>query len=572
MTSSCLRHVWRPGMFACLLAACVGQVSAPGRGDGPEPGDQPGGGTPPRNNPPGHQPPSMPPVSPPATGCAPPLARIWALTPEQYLRTVKVVLPEATLGADALTGSSGGPYGFSNEASRLNLTEPFLGELLELAHGLATAAAANPARLAPCLSQSPAPAACLRDFARDLTGRAFRRAATDAEVDALVMQHARTVASGDARAALRQLVMAVLTAPSMLFRTELGAEGGAPGAIVTLTPFEKASALSYLLTDGPPDAQLLTAARGGGLETRAQIETHTRRLLAGPETALGLQRLASELFGTRQVLQASKDAAVYPDFNETLATALADEADAFLRQVIWKEDGRLATVLSARFSVLGQGLAGFYGVTESLPAGGRKVMFPPGQRAGIFTLGALQATLAKDNDTDAVARGKFLREVLLCQTLPEPPANLNVVPPPPDGKNTMRQRLARHSADPTCAVCHDLMDPLGLAFEIYDGMGRHRTTDLGKPLEVKGTLVGAGPTDVAFGDGLELLGVLADSPAVAACFVRTAFRYGHGREPTAGDACAIDRLSRGFTTSGGRILDLAVAMTTDDSFVQRQNR
>ena len=147
---------------------------------------------------------------------------------------------------------------------------------------------------------------------------------------------------------------------------------------------------------------------------------------------------------------------------------------------------------------------------------------------------ALQATLAKDNDTDAVARGRFLREVLLCQQLPEPPANLNVVPPPPDGKRNMRERLARHSADPTCAACHKLMDPLGLAFESYDGIGRYRTTDVGKPIDTAGTLTGAAPEGATFANGLELLELLADSPDVAACFVKTAFRYGHGREPAAG--------------------------------------
>jgi hypothetical protein len=91
-------------------------------------------------------------------------------------------------------------------------------------------------------------------------------------------------------------------------------------------------------------------------------------------------------------------------------------------------------------------------------------------------------------------------------------------------------------------------------------------------IDTKGKLVGAAPEGAGFTDGIQLLGLLADSPDVAACFVRTAFRYGHGRDPDQGDACALDRLSRQFTTSRGRILDLAVAMTTDDSFFQRQNR
>jgi hypothetical protein len=551
----------------------VGQVESDTKGPvtGQPPGTQPPGMQPPGLMPPGTQPPGTQPpgTQPPGPQtCGLPRARIWALTPEQYVRTVKSVLPNAVIAEGSLAAQVGGANGFSNDASQLGLTEPYLGQILELAYKLAGDAAADPAKLAPCLAQPTA--ACVREFVQTFAGRAFRRSLATTEVDGLVMQHGRTLAAGDARGALRQLVMAILTSPSMLFRTELGPDGGARGA-VTLTPFERASALSYFLADGPPDAELLAAARGGGLETRDQIEAHSRRLLAKPEVAQGLSRFTRELFGTRDVREANKDVAVYPDWTEPLVADLAEEADAFLRQVIWTEDGRLATLLSAPFSMLNARLAGFYGVTETVPAGGlRKVSFRPGQRAGLFTLGALQATLAKDNDTDAVARGRFLREVLLCKTLPEPPANLNVVPPPPDGKNTMRERLFRHSADPTCAVCHNLMDPLGLSFEIYDGIGRYRTTDLGKPIDAAGTLTGAAPEGARFGNGVELLGLLADSPDVAACFVQTAFRYGHGREPTAADQCAVERLRQRFSASRGRILDLVVAITSDESFVQRQ--
>jgi hypothetical protein len=391
-------------------------------------------------------------------------------------------------------------------------------------------------------------------------------------VDGYVMQHGRTLAAGDARAALRQVIMAVLTAPSMLFRTELGPENGPAGGVVTLTPFEKASALSFFLTDGPPDDQLLAAARAGGLETRAQIEAQTRRLMAEPGQAAGLTRFTGELFQTSAVLEANKDLMVFPAWQAPLDADLAAEADAFLRQVIWTEDGRLGTLLTAPFSMLNARLASYYGVTAAAPATGlAKVAFPAGQRAGIFTLGGLQASLAKDNDTDAVARGRFVREVLLCQTLPDPPTNLVVVPPPPDGQRTMRERLSRHSADPTCAGCHHLMDPLGLAFEIYDGIGRHRTSDLGRPIDAGGRLTEAAPEGAAFTDGVALMKVLATSPDVATCFVKTAFRYSHGREPRAADACAVERLGQRFEASGGRILDLVLALTTDDSFFQRQN-
>jgi hypothetical protein len=589
---------WLLALATCAAGACAGNIAPsddpgagptpPGPGPGPQPpgmqppgmqppGMQPPGMQPPGLQPPGMQPPGMqPPVPtmppPDPRSCAAPAPRIWALTPEQYVLAVKSVLPSAVLSVEALTGASAAQVGFSNDASRLAMTEPQLGQLLEVSYRLASDAAADPARLAPCLAQAPPPATCVRDFAQGLATRAFRRPVAAAEVDALAMLHARAVTAGDARAALRQVVMAVLTSPSMLFRTELGPEPAARGA-VTMTPHERASALSFFLTDGPPDAELLAAARSGTLDTRAQLETHSRRLLARADGARGLTRFAGELYGTRAVLDANKDVMVYPDWKEPLDADLAAEADAFVAQVIWNEDGRLATLLTAPFSMLNARLAAFYGVTESVPATGlRKVAFRPGQRAGLFTLGALQATLAKDNDTDAVARGRFLREVLLCQTLPEPPANLNIVPPPPDGQRTMRERLARHSADPTCAVCHQLMDPLGLAFEIYDGMGRYRATDVGKPIDAAGTLTGAAPAGASFANGVALVKLLGDSPDVAACFVRTAFRYGHGREPTEADACALDRLSTRFAATGGRILDLAVALATDDSFVQRLNQ
>ena len=155
--------------------------------------------------------------------------------------------------------------------------------------------------------------------------------------------------------------------------------------------------------------------------------------------------------------------------------------------------------------------------------------FKAGERAGILTQAGRMAALAKNNDTDAVARGRFVREVLLCQHLPPPPDNVDAVPPPPDGKRNQRERLSQHSADPSCASCHNLMDPLGLAFESYDGIGRYRTMDVGKSIDTAGTLTGAEPEGARFANALELGQLLAGSATANRCFVETAFRYAHGR-------------------------------------------
>jgi hypothetical protein len=556
---------------ALALAACTGSVDSvgggagpggnagPGPGSGTTPGGNgsgqqpgPGGGSTPGTNPgPGGSDPGSPPgtTPPSAQDCAPPPARIWALTPDQYVRTVQSLLPGAAamFDGEGLNGALGAQQGFSNVASRLGLTEPYVGILLEQSYKLASAATATPAQLAPCLGQAARPAdTCVRDFIAGFGARAFRRDLDAGEIDGLLAQFRKTADAGDARAGLRQVLMAVLTSPGFLFRTELGGEA-AGTAPITLTAFETASALSFFLTDGPPDAQLLAAAREGTLGKAEQIEAHTRRLLTSAEQASGFIKFMAEHFRTRAVLDAEKDAMLFPEWKPALATQLAGEADGFVRQVVWG-DGKLATLLSSPSQTAASG-----------------------PRAGLFTQRGIQAALAKDNDTDAVGRGLFLREVLLCQNLPPPPENLNVVPPPPDGQRTMRERLANHSADPTCAVCHNQIDPLGLAFEIYDGLGRHRTTDLGKPVDTAGTLTGAAPEGARFTDGIELMKLLAGSSSVQACFVATMFRYAHGREPGKEDACTIDRLSQRFGGSGGNIVDLAVAITTDQSFIQRRH-
>jgi hypothetical protein len=168
-----------------------------------------------------------------------------------------------------------------------------------------------------------------------------------------------------------------------------------------------------------------------------------------------------------------------------------------------------------------------------------------------------------------VARGKFVRELLLCQPLPPPPANVNAVPPPPDGMRTQRERLGQHSADMSCSGCHSLMDPLGLAFERYDGLGRYRTMDVGKALDTTGKLTGAQPEGAPFNDAVELMGLLAKSPEVGRCFVSTAFRYAQGRNPEGFDRCALERLGKRFDTSNGNMIDLAVALTSDEAFFLR---
>jgi hypothetical protein len=558
-----------------LAASCTGTIdgqapsSRPPTGSGdrtdPPPGMSnggSGGGTP-------ASPTTSPGDKPPSATCGFAPRRIWALTPDQFARSVKALFPAVKVG-DGLASTLAIEDGFSNEAGRLDMTEPHVGQLLDTAWQVAADVAANPAQLNACLGQATVDATCARSFIGDLGARAFRRDLEASELDGLVAYFSAQQKAGDVRFAVQELVTTILTSPSFVYRTELGPTNAPAGKPVMLTGFEKASALSYFLTDGPPDAALLAAARSNALETSAQIEAHTRRLLAGGQNAAGLVKFFHESLALDGVATTEKDAKAFPTWKQQLATDLAGEADAFLHQVLWGEDAKLHTLFTANFSMLNGRLATFYGTGDvNADEQFKKTPWPAGQRAGFFTQAGTMANFGKDNDTDVVGRGKFVREVLLCQDLPPPPPTVNAVPPPPDGKRTQRERMGMHSADPSCAGCHTLMDPLGLAFERYDGIGGYRTMDVGQVLDVSGKLTGAEPEGAAFQDAVGLMGLLADSPTVKKCFVQTAFRYALGRAAGTLDACALERLGTRFAGSGGDLIDLAVALTTDDSFFQR---
>jgi hypothetical protein len=556
------------------LLGCTGTIGDPVARGG-RPGERPAGGAPGAGagGTGGAVGPGMttgPAVGGMPMGCGYAARRIWALTPEQYGHSVESILP-AQRGAGARIASTViDSDGFTNNAGNMAMTEPHVTEVLEAAVQLADLALQDPAALSPCLGQAAPADDCLRGFVTGVGSRAFRRELEGPEVDRMVA-FVKAQAQPDARAGIRQFLLYLFASPQFLFRTELGpveTDGKSP---VTLTSFEKASALSYFLTDGPPDAELYSAARDGALDGPA-LEAQARRLLARPETALGLSKFLHEQYQTDAVLNTRKDPAAFKTWTDALAVDLSAEADRFVRQVVWQEGGKLSTLLSADFSMLNGALSSYYGATDTSGVKDfHKVTFKAGERAGLVTQAGLMASQALDNDTSPVRRGLYVRQALLCQTVPDPPPTINPVPPMPDGKRQQRERMALHSGDPTCAVCHAQMDPIGLAFESYDAIGHYRTMDVGRPLDLAGTLTGVAK-EFPFRDAVELLQGLAKAPEVDQCFVKMAFSYGHGRDADADvtDRCALDRLSQRFAGSGGGIADLAAAIATDETFFVRR--
>jgi hypothetical protein len=272
--------------------------------------------------------------------------------------------------------------------------------------------------------------------------------------------------------------------------------------------------------------------------------------------------------GIGDLLGTDKDAALFPSWNPTVAAALRTETARFTDHVVREGDGLMSTLYTAGFSFLDGPLLALYGAAE--PAGfvpGMQVMLPAGQRSGILTQGALLASHAHRNQTSPVHRGIVVRENMLCQPLDPPPLDVNVTPPEPTPATTTRERFANHEADPQCAGCHVLIDPIGLAFEHYDAIGAYRTTDGPSAVDASGEIIeGGAELDGPFVGAIELGQKLAQSATARDCLANQWFRFALDRVESVDDACSIQAIRSGFSASGGNIRQLLAAIVKSEAF------
>ena len=502
--------------------------------------------------------------------CLAPPARIWPLTPAQYENAVRELFADAPPAVDRLAGLLRlEERRFHNEAGHSDLSDSFVAELY--AHTEATAAqvAANPSAIAPCLAEVGAgDEACLTAAVRDLLERAWRRPVEDSEVGRFV-----TYVQGnldDESAALATVVQGVLLSPSFIYRTELGPEGASDDT-VELEAYEKAAALSFFLMDSPPDDELLAAARAGELDDAEGLEAHARRILGAPSQAVGLLRFFSEYSGAYLAEKTGKDTAIYPAFNDALAADMSAEIGRFVAHVLAEDDARFETLFTAPYSVVSPRLAELYGVDVE-GEGWQRVDLPRDERAGLLTMAGVLTPHGRPHRGDPVFRGLHIREHILCGTVAAPPDEIEPLPndepgDPVDG--TMRERLAEH-LEPNCRGCHELIDPLGLPLERYDGIGRFRTHDGDHLIDPSGELLGVS-APVAFHDAIGMAHAIARHPVAEDCFVRSLFHYAYGRAPSEADSCEIERVRTRFAETQGNIIETVIAIVTSSHFVTRRN-
>ena len=500
--------------------------------------------------------------SPVAPGLSQPEAPLRRLSRLQYNNTVRDLLGDTTKPADQFQDDSVlGTFSGSAELARVSpiAADQYRGA----AETLAATAVQNLATLVSCTPTDTASEdACARTFIIDFGLRAYRRPLDDAEVAGKLDVFRRVRALGDFSFGIQGVVAALLQSPHFLYRPELTASGAATGNVVPLSSYQIASRLSYFLLNTMPDQELFAAATANRLTSPADIDAQARRLLQDPRARESIGQFFSEWLILGALDDLTKDATLFPSFDDTLKAAMKEETIRFTTSTVLDGDARLATLLTSSQSIINAPLGKLYGVTAG--ADYAPVMLDPQQRSGLLTQASLLARTAHDDSNSPTRRGKFVREALMCQPPPPPPPGVPGLPAVQTGQ-TARERYQQHVAVAACAACHTLMDPIGFGFSNYDPIGTFEAMEGGRPVDASGDIEMSQDLDGPFNGVVELSQKLAGSNNVRDCLTTQWFRYALGRTQASGDDASIKSAVAAFAPAGD-LRELIVAMTKTDSF------
>lgn len=500
---------------------------------------------------------------PPTGPSEPALAPMRRLTRFEYDNAVRDLLGDTTHPARSFAPDTE-VLGFDNQTAGASVGRVQVEQYLAAAEALAATAVADLDRLLACPFRGDEDH-CARVFIDRFARRAYRRPLTDAERGRLLALYAADPAANDYPTRIGLVVQAVLQSPRFLYRVESGVPTAGDAAVLALDGYEIAARLSFLVWGSIPDDALLDAAEAGELATGQQVATQARRMLADPRAREGVRHFHEQWLGLGGLDALEKDAASFPAYNAELRPEWKEETLSFLDDAVFGGRG-LRHVLTSPTTMVNGHLARFYGVDEPAGDGFQRVSLDPARYAGILSQPGVLAVHSKTNASSPVRRGKFVRERLLCQLMGSPPPDAPLGDASATSGMTTRERSDAHRADPACAGCHELMDPIGFGFEHFDGVGRWRDDEDGRSVDASGELSGTLDVDGTFDGVVELGRALADSHQVSNCVVRQWFTYGFGRPDVADDRGTIAELRAAFRGSDEDVRELIVAITRTNAF------
>jgi hypothetical protein len=404
-------------------------------------------------------------------------------------------------------------------------------------------------------------------FITKLGRRAWRRDLTPEEVTryATIATNAAGMVK-DFYGGLEYGLAGLLQSPHFIYREELGVPDPADATRRLFTGYELATRLSYLVLNTTPDDALLEAAKTGKLGMQVGLGTEAQRLLAAPGARDAMGSFFAELYQLAELDHLPQDVKAFPLLTPTLGASMRTETLKVIDEITLGTDADYRSFFDTPTTYVNGELAKIYGITGVTGANFVKATLPAsGPRAGFLGQAGFLAMYSHADSGSPTRRGKFIREVLLCQAVPAAPPDVDTTFPtdmPGGPQRTTREKLEQHRATGTsCAACHAVMDPIGLGLENFDGIGAYRTMEVGKAIDASGELDG-----VKFTDARGLAAALKANPNVGSCLARGLLRYATGHIETAGEQSVVDAVSQQFATDGYKFRPLIYSVVASASF------
>ncbi len=419
------------------------------------------------------------------------------------------------------------------------------------------------------------PTDCAAKFIDAVAPKAFRRP-LDADTRAgLVSLFGAVNAKFGFNAGLQGLVEQMLQSPYFLYHLELEEQAKGPGQ-VAVTGYSMASRLSYLIWASMPDDTLFAAAAGNQLASAAQVAAQATRMLADPKAQAGLRNFYEQWLEVK-ALPSTKGGTFAAAYD---APSILSSFDAQVDAALWAPTGGLNTLISGNQAFVNDKTAPLFGLTGITGNNYRAVTVDATQRAGILMHPAIMATFATETGSHPIKRGVFVWDQLLCQRLPDPPANVPSFPGVP-ANSSVRQAYETFTSPPLCQACHSRINPVGFLFENYDTVGKYRTVDdNGQPVNSATTIVQAQTSTGAEDTTLNVptpnavqfvKNLAADSGVTTHCMVNQLYRYALKRIETDADQQTLAGLASTYTGADQNLSKLIAGLAQTPGFLNRLN-
>ena len=408
---------------------------------------------------------------------------------------------------------------------------------------------------------------CATQILSRLARRAYRQPVSKAELEPILGFYEAARKKGTFESGIQRGLERILASPRFAFRVERDPESVAPGTPYRISDIELASRLSFFLWSSIPDDTLLDVAGRGRLKDPAVLEEQVRRMLADPRSSALVDNFAGQWLQLRNIRSVLPNSDEFPDFDDNLRQAFRRETELLFESII-REDRNVLDLLRADYTFVNERLARHYGIPDVYGSRFRRVQVTDEARKGLLGKGSMLAVTSHAERTSPVLRGKWVLENIVGLPVPPPPPDVPQLKPAEEGQKpkTLREQMAEHRTNPTCATCHKVMDPVGLSLENFDAVGAWRTQEAGGPIDVSGQLADGRPVNGV----VTLRQAILDRPEL---FVGTMTEklmiYALGRGVSAEDMPEVRRVLRKASAHDYRFSSLVLGIVKSVPFQMR---